>query len=77
VGEQLTRMLGEDPSRIGWRDDAARPPEQGDAQLVLEPSDRLGERWLSDVQPVGRAAEVELLEDGEEVPEVAELYGDR
>jgi hypothetical protein len=73
AGEHRAGVLREGPSRLGRRDDAARPPEQLDAELLLEPANRLRQRRLRDVQPLGRPPEVQLLEDGEEVAEMAQL----
>ena len=44
------------------------------AQLGLEPPDLLADRGLRDPQPLGRAREVQLLGDGDEVGELAELH---
>jgi hypothetical protein len=43
------------------------------AELRLEAPDLRGERGLGDVEPLGAAAEVQLLGDGQEVPEMPEL----
>jgi hypothetical protein len=40
---------------------------------LLELADRGTQRRLSHVQPVGRAAEIELLGDGHEVPQMTQL----
>jgi hypothetical protein len=41
--------------------------EQRDPELVLEPSDLLAKGGLRDVESLGRAAEMQLLSDGNEV----------
>jgi hypothetical protein len=47
--------------------------EQGDAELALELADRLRHRLLAEVQPLGRPREVQLLGDGDERPQLAQL----
>ena len=44
------------------------------ADLLLELADLLAERRLGHVQPLRRAAEVQLLGDGDEVAKVSELH---
>ena len=44
-----------------------------DPQLPLESRDRRAERLLGDVQPLRGTREVELLRDGDEVPQVPQL----
>ncbi len=58
-------------------DPARRPHEQLHAERRLERLDPLAERRLGDVQPLGGAAEVQLLGDGDEVAEVAHEVHDR
>jgi hypothetical protein len=48
--------------------------QQRHAELGLEPPDLLRERRLGDVQPVGGAAEMALLGDGDERAQVSELH---
>src|SRR5262245_43430058 len=48
--------------------------EQGDAQLLLQLPDLLTQGRLRDAQAGGGAAEVQLLGDGQEVAQVAELH---
>src|SRR5205807_6449489 len=66
----------EDAARLCRGHDPARPGEELDAELLLELPDRLRERRLRHVQPFRSTAEVELVEDREEVAEVAQLDGD-
>ena len=70
AGEHPPRLPREDRPGLRQRDDAARPLEQLDAELGLELADRLRERRLADVQALGRAPEVQLLADREEVAQV-------
>ena len=53
------------------RDPPRRPGEEGDAELVLQPPDRRGERLLGEMQAFARPGEVELLGDREEVAQLA------
>ena len=48
--------------------------KQGDAELALELLDLLGEGGLRDVQPRGRPAEVPLLGEHGERPEVTQFH---
>ena len=74
--------LLEDPPRLlehrgaGLRqlDAAVGPLQEPDPELGLELADLLAHRGLRDVQALGRAAEVQLLGDGDEVAEVPELH---
>jgi hypothetical protein len=43
-------------------------------ELVLERADLLAERWLRDVQPLGGAAEMQLLRDRDEVAKLAKFH---
>jgi hypothetical protein len=56
---------------------AAVALEQRHAQARLERLDLLGERRRGDVQTVGGAAEMQLLGDRDEVPQLAQLHRDR
>jgi hypothetical protein len=71
--EHASRLLCERHARGGRRDDATRAIEKLDAELLLELADGLRERRLCDVKPFRRMAEVELLTDGEEVPQVSQV----
>jgi hypothetical protein len=75
--QQLTSLLGEDPSGLGHRHHPRGSLEQLHAQLPLEPAYRLGERRLGDVQAPGGAPEVQLLDHRKEVAEVPKLNGGR
>jgi hypothetical protein len=77
AGEHLARLLGEDASGLGRGHAAARALEELHAELLLEPPDRLRQRRLGDPQPLGRPVEVQLLDDRQEVPEMAKPDGGR
>ena len=53
---------------------AGRALQQRHAELLLEPGDRGAERLLGDVHAGGRAREVQLLGDGDEVAQVPQLH---
>jgi hypothetical protein len=73
-GEDITRVLVEGCASRRERDAAFRPCEQADVELPFERDDLLAQRRLDDVQTLCRTAEVHLLRDGDEVPEMAELH---
>ena len=58
---------------IGELDPATGAVKQPGLEQPLEPLDLLRQRWLGNAQPGGRSAEVELVGDGEEVPEMPEF----
>ena len=83
VGEsRLDRLQRDDaigeqpPARLGQLDVPRRAHEQLDAQLGLELPDRLAQRRRGHVQPVGRTREAQLLGDGDEVAQMAQLGHD-
>jgi hypothetical protein len=63
--------------RLGQRDHPARTLEQRDAELLLEPADGLRQRGLRQMQARCSAPEMQLLADGDEVPEVSKLHRPR
>jgi hypothetical protein len=75
VREHPAHLVEERMPRGGELDAAVRAMEQVDAELAFELSDLLAERRLRHVQARRGAAEVQLLRDGQEVAEVAELHG--
>ena len=77
AGENPTCVLGEDAPCFGRAHDPARALEEREAKIVFELSDRLRQRRLSHVQRLGCAAEVQLLEDREEVPQMSDLDAGR
>jgi hypothetical protein len=60
--------------RLGGLDAATHAREQGDAQLRLEAPDLLGERRLSEHQPLRRGGERSLPKGGEEVLELLQRH---
>lgn len=52
-------------------DSATIAIQEGDAESALHPADRSRERWLGDPQALRSASEVQLLGNGDEVPEFA------
>ena len=53
---------------------AGTPGQQVDPEFTLQLSDLLGQRWLGDVQPFRGPAEVQLLGDRLEIPQVSQLH---
>jgi hypothetical protein len=74
LGEHLADLAEEGAPGGGELDAARAAHEQLGAHLLLEVADLPAERRLGDVQPRGRPPEVQLLGDGHEVAEVAELH---
>jgi hypothetical protein len=72
--QDLAGVSEERTARGRQLDAALRPVEEHDSELLLELADLLAQRRLRDPHPRGRAAEVQLLRDGDEVAEVAELH---
>jgi len=72
--EDLARPHEERGARRGQLDLALVAREQLRADLLLELADLLAERRLGHVQPLRRAAEVQLLGDGHEVAKVSEFH---
>jgi hypothetical protein len=68
------RVPEQHPARLGERDAPPGPREQLHPELALELADLLAERRLRDAEPRGGAAEVQLLRDRHEVPQVPELH---
>ena len=59
---------------IGEGDAPLGAVEETHAQLLLELADLLADRRLGDVQALRRAAEVQFLSDGDEVPEMPKFH---
>ena len=47
--------------------------EQSHSERLLEPHDSLGERLLGQIEPFGGPAEVELIDDRDERPDLADV----
>ena len=85
VARRALRDLGlvQDPTGLdeqrgagrGEGDAAVGAVEQPHAQLCLELADLLADGGLRHVQALGGAAEVQLLRDRDEVPQVSQLHG--
>ena len=75
--EDAADLVEERAARGGELDAAVGAVEQHDVQLALELADLLAERGLRDAQARRGAAEMQLLRDGQEVAEVAELHRSR
>ena len=73
-GEHPADVAEQHLARRRERDAPARAREERRADGGLQLADRVAERRLGHVQPLRRAAEVELLRDGDEVAEVVELH---
>jgi hypothetical protein len=75
-------QLGQDPPRadhqelprLGERHPPGRALHECQPELVLEPADLLGERRLGNVLERGRAGEVPLLRERNEVAELAQFH---
>src|SRR3954468_18589342 len=72
--EDLPRALEERGAGRGQLHAVLVAQQQLGADLLLELADLLAQRRLGHVQALGRAAEMQLLRDGDEVAEVAELH---
>jgi hypothetical protein len=68
-------LVEERGSRRGQGHAALRAVEEPHAKLLLELAHLLADGRLRDVQALCRAAEVQLLRDGNEVSEVSEFHG--
>jgi hypothetical protein len=74
VGQHRPRVAQEGLSRRGHLHAPARPREQLAAQLVLQQPDLVAQRRLGHVEPLGGAAEVQLLGDRHEIAELTQLH---
>jgi hypothetical protein len=75
LGQDRAGVAQERRAGRGELNAPARPLQQEHAQLVLEPAQLLAQRGLGQMQPRGRAAEVQLLRDRDEVLQLAQLHG--
>jgi hypothetical protein len=75
LGQREPRLAEKGASGVGELDAPLVAREEGGAELALEIADLPAERRLGDVQSRGRVTEVQLLGDGDEVAEVAQLHG--
>ena len=72
--EDVARALEEVRAGRGQLDLALVAQQQRRADLLLELADLLAQRRLGHVQPLRRAAEVQLFRDDDEVAQMAELH---
>lgn len=72
-GEDLERLLQKHAAGVGRCHDPARAMEKLHAEVVFELTDRLRKRRLGDVQALGGLAEMKLLADRDEIPQVTKL----
>ena len=68
------RLRQKRPPGCGELYAGGHPLQEGPAQLALEGAHLLREGWLGDRQPLGRACEGSLLDDGEQVVDLAEIH---
>jgi hypothetical protein len=71
---QCPRMGQQRRTGDGQRDGAAVTVEQANLQIAFERLDLLGQRRTRNVQPLGRAREIQLFGDGHEVAQLAQLH---
>ncbi|REG50944.1 hypothetical protein B0G80_7419 [Paraburkholderia sp. BL6669N2] len=58
-------------ARVGKRDGLTFVPAyQADAEVALEPLNLAAQRRLCNLQPIGRACEVQLFNKGDEITEL-------
>ena len=74
VGQDRARVAQEGLAGRRHLHAPARPREELAAQLVLQQPDLVAQRRLGHVEPLGGAAEVQLLGDGHEVAELTQLH---
>ena len=70
-----TRLDEQCRAGVGKADAAVGTVEQPHTQLCLELADLLADGRLRHVKALGGAAEVQLLRDRDEVPQVSQLHG--
>jgi hypothetical protein len=72
--EDVTRVLVKGFTRRCESDAALRSREQVKPELPFERADLLAQCRLDDMEALGCAAEVHLLRDSDEIPEMAQLH---
>ena len=75
MGQHAPRRLEQGDARVREGDAALAAVEEPDPELLLELADLLAHRRLGEVQKFRRLAEVKLLNDRDEIPQVPELPG--
>lgn len=74
VLENLPRVREVGPAGLGQVDAMVVADEEVEPKLALELADLPAQRRLGDVEPLGSAAEVQLVGNGNEVAEMPELH---
>ena len=74
LSDDIAGHLQQDSTAVRERDLPTRSLEQLHAERPLKPDDLLAQRRLSHVQRLGGAAEVEVLRNCDEVPQLAKLH---
>lgn len=77
LGEHVPGVGQERPPGVGQLHPPPAAQQQPHAELVLQHGDLLAQRWLHDVQVPGGPAEVQLLSDRDEVPQMPQLHQHR
>lgn len=72
--QNLPRFIDEQPSGFRHPHLPLRAMKQRDAELLLELADPQAQRRLAEVQPFGRAAEMEEFSQGDRVAKMAKLH---
>lgn len=73
VDEEQPRVPKERLARGGHSDPATGSDEERSADALLELRDLLAEGWLGDVQMLSRAPESAMVNDRDQVPQMAQL----
>ena len=74
LGEHAPGLDQEDVARAGQAHRPARALHEGKTHLPLQARQLLADRRLRDVQPLRGAPEVQLLREGDEVPQLTQLH---
>ena len=77
LGQHPARPDDEDLAGVGQRHVAGGALHQRQPDLVLEPADLLRQRGLGDVLALGRAREVQLLGERDQVAQLAQFHNVR
>jgi hypothetical protein len=74
VGEDRPYPVEVGAAGVGEVDPTCGAVEQNDAEFAIELPDRVRERRLCHVEPLGCTPEVALFRDGDEVAELAQIH---
>src|SRR5581483_6714478 len=72
--QDATRLVEKRGSRRRQGHGVGRAVKEAHPELLLELAHLLADGRLGDVQPLRSAAEMQLLRDGDEVPQVSEFH---